>query len=51
MWPVTKVYKRITRGPEHSLVEFFDCVYGFMIGAVDPETDPRMHILSEEETG
>ena len=47
--PVTKVYKRITQGPEHSLMDFFDCVFGLAIGAVDLD-DPRMHILSEEET-
>ena len=50
MWmaPVTKVYKRITRGPEHSLTEFFECMFGLAIGAVDLN-DPRMHVLSEEE--
>ena len=48
MAPVTKVYKRITRGPEHSLTEFFECMFGLAIGAVDLN-DPRMHVLSEEE--
>ena len=48
MAPVTKVYKRITRGPEHSLMDFFECVFGLAIGAVDLN-DPRMHMLSEEE--
>ena len=32
MWQLTKVYKRITKGPEHSLFEFFDCVFGIVIG-------------------
>lgn len=49
VWPVTKVYKRITKGPEHNLVAFFDCVFGLVIGAVDPETDPRIHVFSDEE--
>lgn len=50
MWmaPVTKVYKRITRGPEHSLTCFFECMFGVAIGAVDLN-DPRMHVISEEE--
>ena len=48
--PVTKVYKRITQGPEHSLTEFFECVFGLAIGAVDLN-DPRMHVISEEEAG
>ena len=50
MWmgPVTKVYKRITQGPGHSLTDFFECMFGLAIGAVDLN-DPRMHILSEEE--
>lgn len=50
MWiaPVTKVYKRITLGPEHSLTEFFECMFGLVIGAVDLD-DPRLHFLSEEE--
>lgn len=48
MAPVTKAYKRITQGPEHSLTEFFECMFGLAIGAVDLN-DPRMHILSEEE--
>ena len=50
MWmaPVTKVYKRITQGPEHSLMDFFECMFGLAIGAVDLN-DPRMHIISEEE--
>ena len=46
--PVTKVYKRITMGPEHDLMSFFEVVFGLAIGAVDLN-DPRMHILSEEE--
>ena len=46
--PVTKVYKRITMGPEHDLMNFFEVVFGLAIGAVDLN-DPRMHILSEEE--
>ena len=52
MWmaPVTKVYKRITRGPEHSLMDFFECMFGLAIGAVDVN-DPRLHMLSEEEAG
>ena len=50
MAPVTKVYKRITQGPYHSLTEFFDCMFGLAIGAVSLD-DPRMHILSEEEAG
>ena len=48
MAPVTKVYKRITRGPEHSLMDFFECMFGLAIGAVSLD-DPRMHVLSEEE--
>ena len=50
MWmgPSNKVYKRMTLGPEHSLVDFFECMFGLAIGAVDL-TDPRMHVLSEEE--
>ena len=49
MWmaPVTKVYKRITQGPEHSLMSFFEVMFGLAIGAVDLD-DPRMHILSED---
>lgn len=50
MAPVTKVYKRITQGPEHNLLDFFECMFGFAIGTVDLD-DPRMHILSEEEAG
>ena len=52
MWmaPVTKVYKRITQGPEHSLTDFFECMFGLAIGAVDLN-DPRMHVLSAEEAG
>ena len=50
VWPVTKVYKRITKGPEHSLFDFFDCVFGLVIGAVDPMTDPRIRVVSEPET-
>ena len=46
--PVTKFYKRITQGPEHSLTDFFEVVFGLAVGAVDLN-DPRMHILSEEE--
>lgn len=50
MWtaPVNKVYKRITQGPEQSLMDFFECVFGLAIGAVDLN-DPRIHMLSEEE--
>ena len=50
MWmaPVAKVYKRITGGPEHSLTEFFEVMFGLAIGAVDLN-DPRMHVISEEE--
>ena len=48
MAPVTKVYKRITQGPEHSLMVFFECMFGLAIGAVDLN-DPRLHIRSEEE--
>lgn len=50
MWmaPVTKVHKRITQGPEHSLTEFFECMFGLAVGAVDLN-DPRMHVLSEKE--
>lgn len=50
MWmaPVTKVYKRITLGPEHSLTEFFEVMFGLAIGAVDLN-DPRMHVLSGKE--
>lgn len=47
MAPVTKVYKRITRGPEHSLVEFFECMFGMAVGAVGLD-DPRLHILDAE---
>ncbi len=46
--PVTKVYKRITQGPEHDLMSFFEIIFGLAIGAVDLD-DPRMHIISEEE--
>ena len=48
--PVTKVYKRLTQGPEHSLMNFFEIVFGLAIGAVDLD-DPRMHLLDEEEAG
>ena len=48
--PVSKVYKRITQGPEHDLMNFFEVVFGLVIGAVSLD-DPRMHILSEEEAG
>ena len=48
MAPVTKVYKRITLGPEHSLVNFFECMFGLAIGAVGLD-DPRLHMLDEEE--
>ena len=48
MYPVTKFYKRITRGPEHNLTDFFECMFGLAIGAVDLN-DPRMHMLSEKE--
>ena len=50
MWigPANKVYKRMTLGPEHSLTDFFECMFGLAIGAVDLN-DPRIHILSEEE--
>lgn len=48
MAPVTKVYKRITRGPEHSLMDFFECMFGLAIGAVSLD-DPRMNVLSKEE--
>ena len=41
MDPVTKVYKRITLGAEHDLTTFFECMFGWAIGAVDPD-DPRM---------
>ena len=46
--PVTKVYKRITQGPDHDLTDFFEMVFGLAIGAVDLN-DPRMHVMSEEE--
>ncbi len=48
MGPVTKVYKRITQGPYHSLTDFFECTFGLAIGAVDLD-DPRMHVISEGE--
>ena len=41
MDPVAKVYKRITLGPEHDLTAFCECMFGWAIGAVDPD-DPRM---------
>jgi hypothetical protein len=47
--PVAKVFKRITKGPEHDLMSYFELVYGLAIGAVNLD-DPRLHILSEEET-
>ena len=47
MWPLTKVYKRITLGPEHDLMNFFECMFGLAIGTVDLD-DPRMHVLSQE---
>ena len=52
MWmaPVTKVYKRITQGPEHSLMVFFECMFGLAIGAVNLN-DPRLHLRSVEEAG
>ena len=43
--PVTKVYKRITLGPEHDLTAFFECMIGWAIGAVDLN-DPRICVLS-----
>ena len=46
--PVTKVYKRITKGPEHDLTNFFEVIFGLAIGAVRMD-DPRMHILSGQE--
>ena len=48
MAPVTKVYKRITLGAEHSLTGFFECMFGLAIGAIDVN-DPRLHLLGEEE--
>ena len=39
-----------SRGPEHSLMDFFECMFGLAIGAVDVN-DPRLHMLSEEEAG
>ncbi len=45
--PVTKVYKRITLGPEHGLTDFFEVVFGLAVGAVDLD-DPRMRILRED---
>ena len=46
--PVTKVYKRITQGACHDLMNFFEVIFGLAIGAVDLN-DPRMHVISEEE--
>ena len=50
MWadPAAKVYKRITQGPEHDLMSYFEIIFGMAIGAVDLN-DPRVHVLSEEE--
>ena len=47
MGPMTKVYKRITLGPEHDMMSFFEVMFGLAIGAIDLE-DPRLHIMSEE---
>ena len=49
MWanPAAKVYKRITRGPDHDLMSFFEIIFGLAIGAGDLD-DPRVHVLSEE---
>ncbi len=47
MAPVTKVYKRITLGPEHDLMTFFEVMFGLAIGAIDLN-DPRMHVLNQE---
>ena len=47
MAPFTKVCKRIVQGPEHSLTDFFDCMFGLAIGALDLN-DPRMHVVREE---
>ena len=47
IWPVTKVYKRITQGPEHDLMNFFEVMFGLAIGAVDL-ADPRMHVLNQK---
>lgn len=48
--PINKVYKRITQGPYHNLMNFFECIFGLAIGAVDIN-DPRLHIISEDEAG
>ena len=48
MAPVTKVYKRITRGPDHCLVDFYEVALGLAREEIDPAQDSRVHILSEE---
>ncbi len=46
--PVGKVYKRITEGPYHNLVDFYDVCVGLIGGWVDLD-DPRLHNVSEVE--
>ena len=48
MDPVAKVYKRITLGPEHDLMCFFEVMFGLAVGAVDLN-DTRIHMRSGEE--
>ena len=47
--PVSKMYKRITKGPEHGLMNFFEVMYGLVIGAVSLD-DPRIIVHNNEET-
>lgn len=48
IYPVSKVYKRITQGPYHDLTDFYEVVLGLVRGEIDPQQEPRMHFLSEE---
>ena len=44
--PLSKVYKRIIKGPEHGLMNFFEVIYGLVIGAVNLD-DPRIIYMAE----
>lgn len=48
LYPITKMFKRITLGPDHSLTCFYEVVVGLVNGEIDPRKDPRMHVLSDE---
>ena len=47
--PITKVYKRIIKGPYHNVKDFFEVVLGMARDEIDPRKDPRTHVLSAEQ--